>query len=110
MPYSAEIMAMSLLPKFKVSQIEMYDESKNPIDHLEIFNECITFHSFPTEIACKAFALILRGMARGWFRNLKPGLIDSFELLAKQFLTQFMPCRRCRHPVAYLLTVKQREE
>ncbi|XP_040988981.1 uncharacterized protein LOC121236604 [Juglans microcarpa x Juglans regia] len=49
-------------------------------------------------------------MARVWFGTLWTGSIDSFEELARQFLTQFMPNRRRRCPVAHLLTVKQRED
>lgn len=37
LPYSIEIMAMSLPPKLKVLLVEMHDRSKDPIEHLEAF-------------------------------------------------------------------------
>ncbi|XP_042964733.1 uncharacterized protein LOC122298957 [Carya illinoinensis] len=110
LPYNTRIMAMRLPPKFKVPQVDMYDGSKDPVDHLENFKTHITLYGFPRDIACRAFHLTLKGTARGWFGTLKPKSIDSFKKLAKQFLTQFMPSRRRRHPVAYLLIVKQKED
>ena len=54
--------------------------------------------------------MTLKGTTRGWFGTLKPKSIDSFEELAKQFLTQFMPSRRRRRPATYLVIVKQKED
>ncbi|XP_042939467.1 uncharacterized protein LOC122274497 [Carya illinoinensis] len=110
LPYSAQIMAVLLPPKFKVPQIDMYDRSKDPVDHLENFKAQTTFHGFQGEIACQAFPLTLKWTITGWFGTLKPKSIDNFEELAKQFLTQFMPSRRQRCPAAYVLTVKQKED
>ncbi|XP_042944808.1 uncharacterized protein LOC122278688 [Carya illinoinensis] len=103
-------MVMPLPPKFKVPQVDMYDGTKDPVDHLESFKAHITLHSFPGEIACWSFPLTLKGKTRGWFGTLKPKSIDSFKELAKQFLTQFMPSRRRRGPATYLLPVKQKED
>ncbi|XP_042958112.1 uncharacterized protein LOC122293660 [Carya illinoinensis] len=103
-------MAVPLPPKFKVPQIDLYDGSKDPVEHLENFKAHITLHGFSEEIACRAFPLTLKGTTRGWFRTLQLRSINSFEELAKQFLIKFMPSRRRRCPSAYLLTVKQREE
>ncbi|XP_042942838.1 uncharacterized protein LOC122277020 [Carya illinoinensis] len=110
LPYNTRIMVMPVSPKFKVPQVVMYDGSKDLVDHLENFKGHITPHGFPGEIACRVFPLTLKGIARGLFGTLKPKSIDSFEELAKQFLTQFMPSRRHPRPVAYLLTVKQKED
>lgn len=94
-PYSAEVMAIPLPSKLKVLQIEMYDGSRDPVDHLKNFKVHMTLHGFPGKIACRAFRLTLKGMALGWFGALRPGSINSFEELAKQFLAQFMASRRC---------------
>lgn len=52
LPYSAEVMATSLPPKFKVAQMEMYDRSKDPLEHLETFKVHMTLHGFSGKIAC----------------------------------------------------------
>ncbi|KAF5452054.1 hypothetical protein F2P56_027092 [Juglans regia] len=70
----------------------------------------MTLHGFPSEIACRAFPLTLKGATRVWFGCLRPGTVDNFNELARLFLTQFMASRTRRKPVAYLLTVKQKDD
>lgn len=110
MSYNIEIMMVSHPPKFKVPQIDLYNNSKDLVEHLETFKGHMTLHEFPREILSLAFPLILKGMTRGWFRNLQASSITSFEKICRQFLMQFMASRRRRQPTAYLLTLKQREE
>ncbi|XP_040988994.1 uncharacterized protein LOC121236616 [Juglans microcarpa x Juglans regia] len=88
----------------------MYNEARDPLEHLETFRAHMTLHGFPGEVACIAFPLILKGLARVWFKSLAPGSIDSFRELARMFLTQFIACRRRKHPATYLFTIKQAED
>lgn len=90
LPYSREIMVVPLPLKLKVLKMELYDESKDPVKHLETFKVHMNLHGSFEEIACKAFSLNLKGIARGWFGPLYLASIDSFEEIIKQFLTQFM--------------------
>ncbi|KAF5465376.1 hypothetical protein F2P56_015390 [Juglans regia] len=108
--YSKGILAVPIPPKFKVPQIEAYDRSKDPLEHLETFKVHMTLHGFPSEIACRAFPLTLKGAARVWFVSLRPGTVDSVNELAHRFLMQFMASRTRRRPAAYLLIVKQRDD
>ncbi|XP_040996195.1 uncharacterized protein LOC121242392 [Juglans microcarpa x Juglans regia] len=108
--FSAEIMAMPLPPKFKISLVDLYDGSKDPVEYLETFKTHMTFHRSQGEVACDAFALTLKGSTRGWFGTLQPGSIQSFDKLGQQFLTQFMASRRHRRPATYILTIKQRRD
>lgn len=107
--YSVEIMAIPLPPKFNVLMIEMYDGTKDPVEHLKTFKAHMKLHGFLGEIACWAFLLTLKGAARGCFGALQPGSVDSFENLGQKFLTQFMASRRRRRSAVYLLTLKQKE-
>ncbi|XP_040992588.1 uncharacterized protein LOC121239400 [Juglans microcarpa x Juglans regia] len=109
LPYREEVMVVPLPPKFKVPQIDLYDGSKDPVDHLKNFKTHMTLYGFPGEVACHSFPLTLKGIARGWFGALCLESIGSFEELVKQFLMQFMASRRRRIPAAYLLTIKQKE-
>lgn len=110
LPYSRELMAMPPPPKFKVSQIDLYDGSKDPFEHLDTFKAYITLHGFPKEIAYRSFPLTLKGATRAWFTSLAPNSIYSFEDLARLFIMQFMASRKRRHPEDYLLTIKQQED
>lgn len=42
LPYSVGVMSVPLSPKFKVHQMEVYDGSKDPLEHLEMFKAHIT--------------------------------------------------------------------
>lgn len=50
--YSTKVMFMPILPKFKVPQMELYDGSQDPVDHLENFKPHMTLHVFSREVAC----------------------------------------------------------
>lgn len=82
LPYSAAIMAVPIPPRFKIPQIEAYDGSKDPLEHLETFKAHMTLHDFLSEVACRAFPLTLRGAARAWFGSLRSGTMGSFNDLA----------------------------
>lgn len=45
-------MVVSLLPNFKAPQMEMYDGSKDPTEHLKIFRTCMTLNGLHKEIEC----------------------------------------------------------
>lgn len=82
LPYRARVMVVPFPPKFKVPQIEVYDGSKDPLEHLETFKAHMTLHEFPGEIFFRAFPLILEGAERTWFESLPPETIGSFDKLA----------------------------
>lgn len=90
LPYSTEIMAVPLPSKFKVPQIKLYNGSRDPVKHLKTLKAHMTLYEFSGEIACQAFPLTSRRMARGWFGALQLGLIETFEELARLFLMQLM--------------------
>lgn len=50
-PCTKRVMTISLSQKFKVSRMEMYDGSKDLIDHLDNFKTQIMLHNFEGEIA-----------------------------------------------------------
>lgn len=110
LPYSAEVMVVPLLPKFRAPQIEMYEGSKDLAEHLEMFKIHMTLHGFHEKIACWAFPLMLKGSAWAWFGSLWLCTIHNFEKLGRQFFTQFMASLKRRRLAAYLFTVKQRKE
>lgn len=87
LPYSTEVMAAPLPSEFRVPKMDMYDRSKDPLEHFEIFKAHMTLQGFPRKIACRAFPLTLKGAARGWFKSLAPGSIDTFKELVCLFLT-----------------------
>lgn len=54
---------MLFLPQnFEVSQMDLYDGSKSPMEHLENLKTHMKLHMFLGEILCRAFPLTLEGM------------------------------------------------
>ena len=62
-------------------------------------------HNTPDEIACQAFPLTLKGVAKEWLSNLSSKSIDKFNTLGRQFLNQFLAVRRRKRNPAYLLSL-----
>lgn len=82
LPYNAEVMAVPLLPNFEVLQMELYDETKDPLEHFDTLKAHMTLHGFPRKVACQAFSLMLKRGAQTWFGSLLSGTIGSFDKLA----------------------------
>ena len=93
-----------------MSQIEAYNGSKDPLDHLESFKTLIHLQGVPGEIICRAFLTTLKGLARIWFSRLTPNFIGTFKKLSVQFASHFIGGHRYKKSIACLMSIKQREE
>ena len=69
-PFTTSINLFPLPPKFHMLQVESYDESKDPLNHLESFKTLMHLQGVVNEIMCKAFPTTLKGPARIWFSKL----------------------------------------
>ena len=63
-PFTASITSFPLPPKFYMPQVESYDESKDPLDHLESFKTLMHLQGVADEIMCRAFSTMLKGFTR----------------------------------------------
>ena len=63
-PFTAPVTSFPLLPKFRMPQVKAYDESKDPLDHLESFKTLMNLQGVADEIMCRAFLTTLKGLAR----------------------------------------------
>jgi hypothetical protein len=102
-------MSYPIPEKFKVPPVKSYDGTGNPVGHLKSCKAHIDLHATSDEIACRAFPLTLEGSAQEWFGGLPANSIDSFEDLAKIFLTQFLASKKHKNTLQYMLALKQRE-
>jgi hypothetical protein len=76
---------------------------------LKSYKAHIDLHATTDEIACRAFPLTLEGSAQEWFGGLPANSIDSFEDLAKTFLTQFLASKKRKNTLQYMLALRQGE-
>ena len=87
-------------------QVENYDRSKDPLDHLESFKTLMHLQGEPDEIMCRAFPTKLKGPARIWFSRLTPNFIGTFKELSSQFASHFIRGHRYKKSTACLMTIK----
>ena len=60
-PFTASVTLFPLPLKFCMSQVENYDGSKDPLDHLESFKTLMHLQGMVDEIMCRAFPTTLKG-------------------------------------------------
>ena len=60
-PFTTDVLNCPLPPKFRLPQLESYDGSKDPLDHIESFKTMILLQMTPDEVMCKAFPTTLKG-------------------------------------------------
>ena len=107
LPFTDRALRFPLPDKFKVPWIDRYDGSGDPSNHMESFRAHLILHGTPDEIACRAFPLTSKRVAKEWFGNLNPKSIDNFDTLGCQFMNQFLAARRRKKNPAYLLSLVQ---
>ncbi|XP_075670419.1 uncharacterized protein LOC142640227 [Castanea sativa] len=102
--------SVPLPPKFRMSQIEAYDGSKDPLDHLESFKTLMHLQGVADEIMCRAFPTTLKGPARMWVNRLTPNSINTFKELIAQFALHFIGGHRYKKSTTCLMSIKQWED
>ena len=63
-PFTTEVLNRPLPPKFHRPQLESYDSSKDPLDHIESFKTLMLLQMTPDKAMCRAFPTTLKGVAR----------------------------------------------
>ena len=106
-PFTAEVLHFPLPAKFRMSQMEVFDGVKDPVDHLNTYKNQMELHGYQDPVRCRAFATTLKGPALAWFNRLPPSSISSFRDLSIAFVSHFIGARTYRKPSYHLLTVKQ---
>ena len=106
-PFMVEVLHFSLPTKFRMPQIEAFDKTKNPVDHLNTYKNQMELHGYQDLMRCRAFAITLKGSALAWFNRLPPTSVSSFKDLSIDFVSHFIGVRTNQKPSYHLLTVKQ---
>ena len=108
--FIASITSFPLPPKFRMPQVENFDGSKDPLDHLEFFMTLIHLQGASNEIICRAFPTTLKGPVRIWFSRLTPNSISTFKDLSTQFALHFIGGHRYKNSTSCLMNIKQWED
>nr|POE89200.1 hypothetical protein CFP56_57121 [Quercus suber] len=107
--FTPSVLECPLPPKFRLPQLEFYDGTKDPLDHIGAFKTILNLQQTPDEVIYRSFPATLRGAARVWFSKLPASSIENFEQLSDSFVRHFIGGQRHKRPTSYLLTVRQQE-
>ena len=89
-PFNTEELNHLLPSKFCLPQLESFDGSKDPFNHIESFKTLMLLQMTPNEVMCRAFPTTLKGAVRIWFSKIPLGTIANFEQLSKGFVCHFI--------------------
>ncbi|KAL5551378.1 hypothetical protein UlMin_001554 [Ulmus minor] len=107
-PFSEDIRAAPMPPCLKLPDLK-YDGTGDPSKHLETYKSWMELNSATNAFQCRAFVITLTGIARRWFRTLRPGSIFSFRQLSESFVSQFAVNKVQRKPARHLYTIRQKD-
>ena len=106
-PFTVEVLHFPLPAKFRMLQIEAFDDTRDPVDHLNTYKNQMELNRYQDSVRCRAFAITLKGSALAWFNRLPPASISSFKELSVAFVSHFIGAQTYRKPSYHLLTIKQ---
>ena len=87
-------------------QVEAYDRSKDPLDHMESFKTLMHLQGVVDEIMSRAFPITPKGLARVWFSRLMLNSISAFKELSAQFASHFIGRHKYKKSTACLMNIK----
>ena len=105
--FTAGVLHFPLPAKFRMPQIETFDGTRDPVDHLNTYKNRMELHGYQDPVRCRDFAITLKGPTLAWFNRLPPSSISSFRELSIAFVSHFIGARTYRKPSYHLLTIKQ---
>ena len=105
-PFTTPVTLFPLLSKFHMPQVEAYDGSKDPLNHLESFKTLMHLQGVADKIMCRAFLTTLKGPTRVWFNRLTPNSIITFKELSTQFALHFIGGQRYKKSTTCLMSTK----
>ena len=78
-PFTASVLECPLPPRFHLPQLEVYDGTKDPLDHKGAFKTILSLQQIPNEVIYRTFPATFRGAARVWLSKLPTVFIVNFD-------------------------------
>ena len=87
---------------WKPLNLERYDETTDPDEHLDAFLTQANLYTNDNAILCRVFHMFLKGVALTWYNGLPARSIDNFDTLFERFSVQYTT-NRSHHMIAVAL-------
>ncbi|XP_062119221.1 uncharacterized protein LOC133832968 [Humulus lupulus] len=94
---------------FVIPSLPAFNGKGDPLNHLFQFQQKMALEANNEAIQCKVFSTTFSGPALLWFRQLKPGSLNSFSDLRRSFLQQYSANREAPRTMANLYQTEQGE-
>ncbi|GJS36329.1 putative reverse transcriptase domain-containing protein [Tanacetum coccineum] len=94
-PFTRRIIEFSALSHRMTTNLEIYDGSTDPDDHITRFVGAANQGEWEMPVWYRMFQQTLDGPTRGWFDQMPNGFIESWTGLRKKFVERFALKRRC---------------
>jgi hypothetical protein len=103
------IMNFEMPANFKFAvQIDLYDRTTDPQDHIEIFQQTMVFQGAKELVICQAFPLTLKVAVRRWFSSLPAGSCSGWKVLKDKFVSNFTSSKQQFKTEHHLERIKQK--
>ena len=79
LPFTTTVLECPVPSKFRLPQLESFNELKYPQDHLNTFKTTLGLQQPPDEILCRSFPTTFKGAVREWFTKLPTSLVYNFK-------------------------------
>ncbi|GJW01314.1 reverse transcriptase domain-containing protein [Tanacetum coccineum] len=91
------------------NNVKTYDRTRDPEDHLKIFQAAAQVERWAMPTWCHMFNSTLIGSARVWFDKLPSGIIDGYKGLKAAFPAYFMQQKKYVKDPVEICNIKQRD-
>jgi len=106
-PFSREILEAPRLGKVKMPSVDLFDETTDPDDHLDVYKAHMYVQDVDDATCCRYFPATLKGIAQRWFNGLPSGSVTSFFQLAELFSSHFVASKKEKKTSIYLARIRQ---
>ena len=106
-PFMAGVLHFPFPVKFRMPQIETFDETKDPMGHLNTYKNQMELYGYQDPMRCRVFAITLKGPTLAVFNILLPSSISSFRELSIIFVSHLIGARMHRKSSYHLLTISR---
>jgi len=100
-------MEAAILPGRKPLNLERYEGTTDPNEHLEAFLTQANLYTNDDAILCHVFPMSLKGMALTWYSGLPPRSRNSFDTLVERFNVQYATSRSHHMTSTALASLRQ---